>query len=186
MFICPCDRIPLFTNYPVGPLIMSYWTCCWSVPPPGKAISCCTALVDPSNPQRSSCSLSSSHQSVERSRKVSLTIAENPEEFLKDWFLLLLFTNEDIVNGSKNVFYHFWCNISDPTLSWYFLLDKLRATIKSSLFISSKRQISLQFLQRTTSSIPDPQFRWANNYNVNGKTSWSVQASDVWLNDKAI
>lgn len=41
MFICRCDRIPLFINYPAGLPIMSYWTCCWSVPPPGMAISCC-------------------------------------------------------------------------------------------------------------------------------------------------
>lgn len=91
MFICPSDRIPLFTNYPAGPLIMSYWTCYWSVPPPGKAISCCTALADPSNPQRSSCSLSPSHyQSIDRSRKVSLTIAKNRWDFSKDWLILLL------------------------------------------------------------------------------------------------
>lgn len=59
MFICPCDRIPLFTNYPAGPPIMSYWTCCSSVPPPGSAFSCYTAFVDPSYPQRSLSSLSS-------------------------------------------------------------------------------------------------------------------------------
>lgn len=40
MFICPCDRIPLLTNYTAGLLIMSYWTCSWSVPPPGRAIRC--------------------------------------------------------------------------------------------------------------------------------------------------
>lgn len=75
MFICCCDRIPLFINYPVGPLIMSYWTLCWRAPPHGRTISCCTASVSPSDPRRCSRSLSSSNRwSVERLRKVISTI----------------------------------------------------------------------------------------------------------------